>query len=483
MIHPTFRPTLAFGALLLGGVLAGAGAAPAFAAGPVAPPAAAPKAPAPPKYDNLRFREDWSSLRATPWRERCDLSDRLKAIDMMCPPDVWVNVGGQLRARYETWDNQGFGTIAGQDDWWLLRARLHVDLHVGRHVRVFAEGIWAEADGRDAGPRPVDENHGDFLNLFAEGRGAIVGLEVGGWVGRHELLFTKQRLVGPLDWANTRRTFDGVGGWLKGRDWRLDAFWVRPVIVEADEGDESDERTELAGVHLLRNVAKDRTCEAYAYYLHRDTGTWFKTGREESRLTLGVASAGPIGCSRFDYDTELAYQAGDWGAEAISAGMATLEVGWKPGWRWQPRFAVGADYASGGHGPNDTLSTFNQLFPTGHLWFGWADLIGRQNLVAARFTATAKPIEKLTLRADVHQFWRASVDDAVYNAGGGVLRAAGFGSDREVATELDLQVKLALDRHVELEVGWSHVFAGAYIRQSGPSDDVDFGWAQVVFTF
>ena len=74
MIHPrfrpTFRPTLAVGALLLGGVLAGAGAAPAFAAGPGAPPAAAPKAPVPPKYDNLRFREDWSPLRATPWRER-----------------------------------------------------------------------------------------------------------------------------------------------------------------------------------------------------------------------------------------------------------------------------------------------------------------------------------------------------------------------------------------------------------------------------
>ncbi len=483
MTHAGVRLVAPITVLLAAALFAGVVAGPAAAAEPVAPTPAAPKPAAPPKYDVLRFREDWSGLRATPWCERCDLTDRLKAIDVMCPPDVWVNVGGQLRARYETWDNQNFGSIPGQDDWWLLRARLHVDLHVGKHFRVFAEGIYADADGRDVGPRPVDENHGDFLNLFAEGRGSVGCAEVGAWIGRHELLFCKQRLVGPADWTNVRRTFDGVGGWVKGSGWRLDAFWVRPVIVEADEGDEADEHTEFAGAHFVRNVSKDRTCEAYAYYLHRDTGTWFKTGREESRLTLGVASAGPIGCSRFDYDTELAYQAGDWGDESISAGMGTLELGWKPGWCWQPRFALGADWASGGHGPNDTLSTFHQLFPTGHLWFGWADLIGRQNLVAARFTATAKPMDKLTLRGDLHQFWRASVDDAVYNAGGGVLRAPGFGSDREVATEVDLQVKFAWNRHVEVEVGWSHVFAGAYIEASGPSEDVDFGWAQVVFTF
>ncbi len=484
MTHVRFRPISAVVALLATGVLAAVAAGPAFAADPPAPPPAAPREPkAPTNYDVLRFREDWSALRATPWRERCDLTDRVKAIDLMCPPDVWVNVGGQVRARHETWDNQGFGSIPGQDDWWLLRARLHVDLHVGKHFRVFAEGIYADADGRDAGPRPVDENHGDFLNLFAEARCTLGCLDAGAWVGRHELLFCKQRLIGPADWTNVRRTFDGVGGWLEGSDWRLDAFWVRPVLVEADEGDEADERTDFAGVHYLRNVGKTRTCEAYAYYLHREAGTFFKTGREESRLTMGFASAGPIGCSAFDYDTEAAYQAGSWGDETVAAGMATVELGWKPGWCWQPRFAVGADYASGGHGPDSDMNTFNQLFPTGHLWFGWADLIGRQNLLAARFTATAKPGDKVTVRADVHQFWRASLDDAVYNAGGGVLRAGGLGDGREVATELDLLVKVALNRHLELEVGWSHVFAGPYIEQSGPGEDVDFGWAQVVLTF
>jgi hypothetical protein len=52
---------------------------------PVPAPAEAPakvspaRTPVPPKYDVLRFREDWSSLRCTPPCERCDPSDRLKA--------------------------------------------------------------------------------------------------------------------------------------------------------------------------------------------------------------------------------------------------------------------------------------------------------------------------------------------------------------------------------------------------------------------
>lgn len=451
------------------------GAAPAVAEGPAAPAK-------PPKYENLRFQEDWNAFCATRDAEPCDLSDRIKGVVLDGCGHVWVNVGGQIRARYEAWSDQGFGSVPGDDGWALLRARTHVDLHLGCYVRLFAEGIYADAGGRDAGPRPVDENHGDLLNLFVEGRGQVNGLDVGGWVGRHELLFGRQRLVGPVDWTNVRRTFEGGGAWVKGCHWRLDAFVVNPVIVEADEGDEADDDTVFAGLHYRNTSTADRPFELYAYGLDRDAATWQKVVDEESRLTVGGACTGPICGTCLDYDAEAALQVGEFGDQDIFAWMATVELGWKPGGCWQPRLALGADYASGDDdGAGGDLGTFNQLFPTGHLWFGWADLIGRQNLIAARFTATAKPTEKLTLRFDAHQFWRASPDDAVYNAGGGVLRTGG--DARAVATEFDLQAKFAVDRHLELELGGAFVLAGDVIEETGPDDDVVFLYAQVTFTF
>jgi hypothetical protein len=442
------------------------------------PPAAAPK---PPKYENLRFREDWSAFRATCPAERCDATDRWKALCV--GGEVTVDVGGQLRGRYESWDEQTFGAVPGDDGWGLLRARLHVNVRAGGHVRLFAEGIYADADGRDAGPRPVDENHGDLQNLFLEAQGVLGDADVGGWVGRHELLFGKQRLVGPVDWTNVRRTFDGVGAWVKGCNWKADAFFVRPVIVEADEGDEADDDVEFAGVHYVNTATKDRTWEAYVYYLHRDEGVWAKVADEETRVTVGGLCAGPICGTCLDYDAEVAWQAGTWGDADISAFMATVEVGWKPGGCWQPRIALGADYASGDDGVGGDLGTFHQLFPTGHLWFGWADLIGRQNVMAARLTATAKPTEKLTVRLDAHQFRRADTDDAVYNAGGGVLRAAGASDERAVATEFDLQAKLAVDRHLDVEVGASYVVAGKFLEETGADEDVTFFYLMVTFTF
>lgn len=452
------------------------GAAPAAADGPAAAPAK------PPKYENLRFQEDWNAFCATRDAEPRDVSDRMKGLVLDGRGHVWVDVGGQVRVRYEAWSDQGFGAVPGDDGWGLLRARTHVDLHLGCHVRLFAEGIYADADGRDAGPRPVDENHGDLLNLFVEGRGRVNGLDVGGWVGRHELLFGKQRLVGPVDWTNVRRTFEGGGVWAKGCHWRLDAFVVNPVLVEADEADEADDDTLFAGVHYRNTATSDRPFELYAYWLDRDPATWQKVVDEESRLTVGGSCTGPICGTCLDYDAEAALQVGEFGDRDVFAWMATAELGWKPGGCWQPRLALGADYASGDDdGAGGDLGTFNQLFPTGHLWFGWADLIGRQNLIAARFTATAKPTEKLTLRFDAHQFWRASTDDAVYNAGGGVLRAGG--DARAVATEFDLQAKLAVDRHLELEVGGAFVLAGDVIEETGPDEDVLFLYAQATFTF
>jgi len=147
-----------------------------------------------------------------------------------------------------------------------------------------------------------------------------------------------------------------------------------------------------------------------------------------------------------------------------------------------PRLHVGFDYASGDDSNDDgDVETFNQLFPLGHAFFGYVDAVGRQNMIDLGAGVSLKPADRLTVALVDHNFWRA--DDALYNAAGGVVRAGALGSSSEVGNELDLTVKYALDRHAMVLLGYSHLFAGDFIEESGPDDDIDFAYVSVQYTF
>ena len=95
------------------------------------------------------------------------------------------------------------------------------------------------------GPRAVDGDHDpvfrldvdhlDVQNAFVDLNlplGDDADLTLRG--GRQELLFGAQRLVSPLDWANTRRTFDGASAILSMGDWKHTLFWTHPVLIDND---------------------------------------------------------------------------------------------------------------------------------------------------------------------------------------------------------------------------------------------------------
>ncbi|HMO85640.1 MAG TPA: alginate export family protein, partial [Lacipirellulaceae bacterium] len=134
-------------------------------------------------------------------------------------------------------------------------------------LRVFAEGILADVtdDGNTYLPRPIDRNWGDFLNLFID-----VGLADGvvARVGRQELLYGAERLVSPLDWANTRRTFDGARLLTAGDGWTADLFYTYVVPVVANRLDEPDYNQTFYGAY--GTVAVSDNLSVDLYYLGYD---------------------------------------------------------------------------------------------------------------------------------------------------------------------------------------------------------------------
>ncbi len=450
-------------------------------------------APRPAYNPLLRQNENWSTF--DPKASGADgidgFLDSLKHIDLGDNSETWLSVGGSARARFENFENFGFGE-ANDDDYVLTRALVHADLHVNDQFRVFVEGKSAFSTDRDlpGGQRTLDVDSAAVQQAFADfkfdtGNGGT--LTVRG--GRQMLAFGNQRLVSPLPWGNTLRAWDGVSLIYKQGGWVTHGFWTQFVPVQKYDANTSDRQTQFFGVYATGPLDAQRGIKSDIYFLGLDqsdsTNTFNGTTGAERRYTVGGRLFGKVGDGPWDYDAEAAYQFGDLGGADINAWMFAGELGYALGGEWGARAFLGLDYASGDDSAGGDVETFNQLFPLGHAFLGYIDVIGRQNIIDTSLGLSVKPVEKMGVRVAGHFFWLASDDDALYNAGGGVVRASGLATDNYVGAEIDVTVDYKINRQTTLLLGYSHFFAGDFIDNATPAanEDTDFVYTQLQWVF
>jgi hypothetical protein len=349
------------------------------------PPTSEPQRPALQIGSAGRFNEDWSVLRGWDLSKTDDFWDRFKFIPLTKDGSVWLTLGGQARERLEYFNQFQFGASEPErsDVYLLSRFRLSADLHVSRYFRIFAEGRSALSTDRDLqGGRTtafVDEL--DLFNGFADimiplGEQASATLRG----GRQELIFGSQRLVGPGDFTQVPRTFDGGAAIVRFGDWTITPFWTLAVpIIHKYRFNESTSDQKLFGIfsagplHLLP-VNLD------LYWLSADNARVDFNGisGREQRQTLGGRVWGKIGETGLDFEVEGAAQFGTVGDADIAAGMFTANVGYTlPAPRLSPRVYLEFDYASGDSKPGGDVGTFNQLYPNAHSFLGYIDYVGR----------------------------------------------------------------------------------------------------------
>lgn len=78
---------------------------------------------------------------------------------------------------------------------------------------------------------------------------------------------------------------------------------------------------------------------------------------------------------------------------------------------------------------------------------------------------------------------RAEDADALYNAGGGVVRAGDTNASSDIGNEIDLTFSYKFTTRLTGSLGYSHFFAGDFLADTGPDDDIDFAYAQIFFNF
>jgi hypothetical protein len=412
-----------------------------------------------------------------------DCFDPVKRVH--CGDDWLLSFGGQTQARFMDEADSRLGT--SRNDYTLFRTRLYGDLWRQDKFRLFAEYLLAESLDPELDPLPIDINRSDLLNLFAEIKlGEVHGSPVYLRVGRQEILLGSQRLISPLEWGSTRRTFQGVRGYRVGEKWDLDAFWVQPVIPNRNDFDSVDHDQSFAGLWATYKVKPGTVVDLY--FLNLDQARAVVAGEDGvlggfNVSTIGVRFVGDY--NRFLWDVEGMVQFGSYSNQDLLASAVTAGVGYHFADRaMNPQIWAYYDFASGEQSPGvgTKRSTFNQLFPFGHYYLGWIDLVGRQNVHDVSGQLALYPQPWITVLTQFHHFRLDSPRDALYDAAGRPTRrdptgAAGI----NVGNEIDLAVSFHLGRHSDLLVGWSKLYSGSFLARTGPDVSPELLYVQYGF--
>ncbi len=403
----------------------------------------------------LYFNNDFSYV-LDPSYQGFWLGDRLKRRAL--PRGGWFDIGGETRYRYHAERNhRGLGLTGIDDDFLLQRNRLYGDLHLSDRLRVFGEMIDAISYYENFLPRGIEENRFDMQNLFVDVN--LLGDTQDALIvrsGRQQLLYGSQRVISPLDWANTRRTFEGFSVMRKTEDFAINAFWTHPVRVVPNAFDNPDRDQEFMGIYTSYTGVKDRTYDLYLLrYLNGSGSNDFKFN------TLGARWQASQGVHLWEF--EGAYQWGEntdgsdhaAGAVTIGLGRKLSEQGWKPVlWAYYD-WASGGDDLGAGQG-------YHHQFPLGHRFNGLMDLFGRRNLEDVNLLLTMQPSKKLNLLVWYHYLFLETKSDTPYSLLMTPFNPGNTPGSAELGHELDLLATYNVTARQQAQLGYSHFFSGKY---------------------
>jgi hypothetical protein len=401
--------------------------------------------------------------------------------------DGRLKIGGEVRFRIESRQDYDFDSSADNpaaDDRFLLsRIRINFDVNPIDPLRFFAE----IQDSRDYGVG-IDRRSGggafedrvDFFQLFADIKN-LTDFPMTVRLGRQTLAFGDQRLVGAFGWSNVGRSFQGVRVIIEPEPVDVN-FWVVDVVVPEDgELNEATWSGDFIGTNLTwKNVPQGRLD---TYFLMRDRGdeTWIYT-------VGGRFKGDPLADGKVDYDAEFAFQTGEY-----SEGIDQIAIAFHGGAGYtlkqvtgNPRLGFQYNFATGDSDPNDTENkTFDNLFPTNHLHYGYIDFLSWRNMHNVKIESSMRPVEKLLLKGDFHIFWLKTVRDAWYNAGGGVIRrlVPDLDADASIGREIDITARYTHNRHFNVMAGFSYFLTGSFVEATGSSDNPSWFYLMTSFPF
>lgn len=387
------------------------------------------------------------------------------------------SVNAQLRTRSEFRNGQGAPLPATADPAFFTsqRTRLGVKYTTSRiqlGLTVQDVRVWGQ-DASTINKMVTAENNGLLLH---EGWAEIALLDSGYKknalqlkIGRQELVYDDQRLLGNLDWLQQARRHDAAVLKFSGTGWQIHAGGAYNQNKEAASGTVYNQvppgnypgntnggSIYKSFVYLYGNRSFENTTLSFLLFndqfnkfsLLTENGSSRKVWEKGNwnRYTTGLSASHKS--ELLQLNASLYYQGGQTASgQQLSAGMFTVQClftlarGFTSG--------IGADITSGGITATNS-SAFDPLYGTPHKFWGYMDYFyagsafGEKGL--ANYFLKNKYLfsEKWQVTADLHQFYTTSH----------IRNTTGEKMSRRLGTEIDVVLQYALNKQVSFESGW-----------------------------
>lgn len=428
-----------------------------------------------PVLQPLRYEEDWSLLSDADCKK--ELLDQIKYIPLG-RQDWYLSVGGEIRYKYENYENSGFGTDPETASGYILqRYLLHADWHFGRRFRFFTQFQSGLEQGRNGGPRLTDKDVADLHQAFVDISDSSENVRLR--IGRQEIEFGNGHIIGESEGLNIRRAFDGFRFTFKHGRWTVNSTLTHPVLLRPDTYAIPDHKQTEWGAGFIR-ASEHGGWGGYYIGLNRKQAFFNGKAGQEIRDTLGTRlwNQGAL----FDYDTDFIFQTGTFAAGYILAGAIAsndgITVHELP---FQPRLGVRFDYATGDSGRTSAnLHTFNPLFPN-PMYSSLSALLGPSNLTDLGPTIRLKLDSKTAIAPEMPFYWRSSIHDGIYNFATIMIRPGNLSTARFIGYQPGLTLDHTFSPHFSSTAGYFYFFKGQFLRQTPPGKDVSYLYATLTF--
>ena len=260
--------------------------------------------------------------------------------------DNRLQLSGQIRTRGEL-DGKDFDDDTSAERFTLLRVRLNTAFQPADRISTFIQFQDSRAYGSEPSTLANLQNI-DLHQAYLQANDFLID-KLTLKIGRMELIYAGQRLIGAVGWSNVGRAFDGTLLRYQAEKLKVDLFSTK-IVSQADPKDPDDTGFYFGGIYTTYQPKSTYRLDFYAL------GEWNRKQTIEDkddlrRITIGTYDKGKL--NAIDYEVEVAAQLGKRNNDTIkkrqdvSAFMLTGSIGYTIGMKQKARIAVGYDYLSG----------------------------------------------------------------------------------------------------------------------------------------
>lgn len=437
-------------------------------------------------YYLLRFNE--TAAPQSPVGAPITRFSTLKYMPLNTDGDITLSLSGMERLQFNSYSHETLNSQKYSDQQFMLFRHIYgADLHLGAHVRAYAELASGQVNGRDIGPQPPRQRNDLALQqAFVEVSAPLGDATVSLRGGRQEIWLGNGLILSTQPFANIPLSFEGVTAQYRSPSARIDVLAVETVAnTEEVFGDSANPGRKIWGVYgsfALPHMANDAVVlnldPFYVGFKSRNLAMAGLVGEDE-RHGFGArlwGKAGPV-----QLDATVVRQGGSFAGRDVEAWAVYADAGYvlqsSP---MKPRIGARFDAVSGGR-DDGKIQTFTPLY-TGQQYYTASGYLAGSNLVEAGPTLALNLSKAVRLSAYNRWYWKQDRDDAVYGRGFAPLSGTADPSIGYIGMQPDVTVQWTINPNLFLSVEAAYFDVSDGMKRAG-GRDVFYSLVDLTFMF